>query len=131
MVPERLTVCAPKQLLSPPTPEVTTRQLPKDEQKWVIEPNDGFCLRPNQVAPNVIVACDDPFFRFGGFFHPSAEHLQRGSLPVWFPIESIQFDVIQAEAFGEFICKCGLTGTGHTDDNHAFVGKRGHGSSRS
>lgn len=123
MDPERLTVRTPEQFLSPPAFEVAMRQLPENPPQRIIQPEDGFCPGPDDIAHHVIIPCDDPFFGLCGLLHSSAKHLQRGGLPVGLPVESIQFDVLQVEAFGESLGKCGFARACHANDDHAFVGE--------
>src|SRR5687767_8276408 len=117
MCPETLAVCTPQQFLCPPAPEGPARQLPQNDRQRIIQPDDCLCLGPDQVAYNAIVPCHNPSLGLCCFSDPGTEDVQRGALPVWLPVQGIQFDVIQVKSAGELFCKRGLARTRHTDDN--------------
>ena len=49
----------------------------------------------------MIIPGDDSFFSLCCFFHSGAKDLQRGSLPIRFPIEGIQLDVLADADVGD------------------------------
>jgi len=108
MRPNRFSVCTPKQFLSPPAREGATRELPEDSPERIIQPDDGFRFGPDQIADDMIIPCDNPSFGLRRFLNTGAENLKRGFLPVWFPMQSVEFDEIHVQPFSESLRKRGF-----------------------
>lgn len=66
-----------------------------------IEPEDGLDARPDDVAGDAVIPCDDPARRAGGFIGQGAEFFIWRFHPAGPPVQGVQFPKIQVQFLGE------------------------------
>ena len=83
--------------------------MPENGWEGVIEPDNDFCLGPDDVAYNAIIPRYNPSPSLGCCFHALAENFQRRFCPIALPVQCIQFDEVVTEFVCERFRKCGFT----------------------
>ena len=82
---DRRTVGTPQELSSHQIAKAAHQELPLDEWKRVVEPDEGVRLRPDKIARKAIVAVCDPPFDPKRVLHTPTEDLGRRRFPVGLP----------------------------------------------
>lgn len=98
----------PKQFPSPPAFECAAGELPENDQKRIVEPDNGFGFCPDDIAYNMIIPRDDPARSLYRFFDASPEYFGWCFGPVGFPVKGIQFDEVGVKFVCELFCQCGF-----------------------
>ena len=116
-----LVIGTPEWFLRPPTLQGALNHPFEDQREWIIQPDQNFSARPDQVACVVVVSGLCP----GGGMHVRfdflAEFFQVGIDPTRFPIQGIQFDEIKIKFLSQLFCKHRFTKASHADHDDAFI----------
>ena len=97
-------------------------ETPEDDGKWVVEPDDGGCARPCEVADDGVIAVCDPSVCGDGLGHVLPENAIGRRVPVGPVPVRVELDVGNAHARREVPGEGRLSRARRSDDDHAAKG---------